>query len=204
MAEQFVDITDEEFGPESRMDTLRRWFSGPPRWLFGTVTGVNAVLTLVVNSVPDGFFLLWLLTYKVWLGLVLAFAARLALTLATDGGLRGVLRDWARWAAVPAVATVAVVLVSTGAPLRAGLHLAKPTMTEFATDRDAREPAWIGPYPVERAERLDGGGARFLIKYAGFLDGSGFVYNPGGPPPRIGEDFYEHLHGPWYAWDESW
>lgn len=204
MAEQFVDITDEESGPRGRGDAVRRWFGGPPRRVFGTVAGVNAVLTMVVNSVPDGFFLLWLLTYKVWLGLLLAYAARLSLALATGGGLRGVLRDWARWAAVPVVAAAALFLVSTGAPMRAGLHLAKPAMTGFAKDRDVPAPGRVGPYPVERAERIEGGGARFMIKYAGFLDSSGFVYSPGGPPPRIREDYYEHLHGPWYAWVESW
>lgn len=203
MAEQFVDITEEALVPRGARERMRHWFTGPPRWLFGTVVAVNTALTLVVNSLPDGLFVLWLVTYKVWLGLLLAFAARLSLALA-DGGLRGVLLDWARWAAVPAVVAVAVVLVSTGAPMRAGLHLAKPAMAEFATDRDAREPGRVGPYPLERAERIEGGGARFLIKYAGFLDGSGFVYSPGGPPPRIGEDYYEHLHGPWYSWTESW
>jgi hypothetical protein len=204
MSEQFVDITDEEYGSGGRKDSVRRWFNGPPRWLFGTVAGVNAVLTMVVNSVPDGFFQLWLVTYSAWLGLVLAFAARLSLSFATGSGLRGDLRGLARWAAVPTIVVVVAFLVSTGTPMRAGLHLAKPAMTEFAADRDARKPGWVGPYAVERAERLENGGARFMIKYSGFLDGSGFVYSPGGPPPRIHDDYYEHLHGPWYSWVESW
>lgn len=202
--EQFVDITDEEHGPEGRKDVARPWFTGPPRWLFGTVVGVNTLLTMIVNSVPEGVFMLWLVTYSAWLGLALAFAARLGLALSTGGGLRGVRRHWARWAAVPTVVVVTSVLVSTGTPLRAGFHAAEPAMTEFAADRDARPPGWVGPYPVE-AEHLDGGGARFKIKYSYLdLNGSGFAYSADGSPPRIREDYYEHLHGPWYSWVESW
>jgi hypothetical protein len=204
MAERFVDITGEEHGPEGRKDVARGWFTGPPRWLFGAAAGVNALLTLIVNSVPEGVFMLWLLTYGAWLGLALAFAARLGLALSTGGGLRGIRLRWARWAAVPAVVILTAVLVSAGAPLRYGLQLAKPAMAGFAADRDARPPGWVGPYPVD-AEHLDGGGARFKVKYSYLdLDASGFAYSPGGPPPRIHEDYYEHLHGPWYSWVESW
>jgi len=204
MSEQFVDITDEDQGHEGLRGSTRRWLSGPPRRVFVVVVAVNALLTVAVNAVPEGVFLLWLLTYYVWIALALAFTARLALSLATGGGLRGVLRAWARWAAVPAAVAALLVLVTTGAPMQAGLHLAQPAMTEFAENRDATKPGWVGPYPVERAERLDGGGARFLIRFSGFLDSTGFVYSPGGPPPRIREDYYEHLHGPWYSWAESW
>lgn len=77
-------------------------------------------------------------------------------------------------------------------------------MVRFAERPGAPAPEWVGPFRVQRAERLPGGGARFLIAGAGFLDGGGFTYSPDQLPPRIGEDGYAKVSGPWYAWNESW
>ena len=81
----------------------------------------------------------------------------------------------------------------TAVPVRMGLELAAPAMTEFVKDASAPTPDRVGPYPVDHAEHLSGrGGARFLIAGTGFLDGSGFAYSPDGPPAVLGEDRYQH------------
>jgi hypothetical protein len=193
MTEQFVDITADAPG-----GTGRRWFAGPPGRLFGALLAGTVVLTVVAYAGPGRFLLAWLACAAGWIALGLSAAARVGLAVAQRQ------RVGLRWAAVGAVAVLTAGAVFTGAPVRAGLQLAKQDMITFAEDAGAAVPARVGPYPVERAERLPGGGARFLIAGTGLLDPSGFAYVPSGAPPRISEDTYRRLGGAWFLWTESW
>lgn len=197
MTEQFVDIT-----ADAPAEAGRRWFTGPPGWLFGALVAGNVALTVVAYAGPGRFLTAWLACAAVWIGLGLSAVARVGLTLAQHGWRGFGARTAARWATVAAVAVLTAGAVFAGVPVRAGLQLAKPDMIAFAEGADATSR--VGPYPVERAERLPGGGARFLIDGTGLLDASGFAYVPGGAPPVIGEDGYRHLDGAWYIWTESW
>jgi hypothetical protein len=189
---------------EQFVDAARRRFVGAPRWIFGTLVAANAVVTIAAFTAPGGYVVAAVVAAAGWLSLGLAFVVRLGLTVAVGGGLRSVWREWARWVSIPAVVAVTGGLVLLGVPVRAGLQLAKPAIVDFAEHADAQAPSRVGPYRVDRAERLTGGSARFLLKDTGFLDPAGFAYSPDGPPQRIGEDRYEHLGGAWYVWTESW
>lgn len=200
MSERFVDITDDDPGQRGRWSG---WLSGPPGRLMLCLVAINAGLTVTAHLAPGSYYTLWLVSTACWLAVGLTLVIRAGIALATSGwsGLRG---RWARWVAVPAAVAVTGVLVLSGAPVRAGLATARATMIEFAQRPDAPAPERAGVYRIALAERLDGGGARFRIEGSGLLNGTGFAYSPYTAPPRIGEDRYEHLGGPWYAWTESW
>ncbi|WP_157240525.1 hypothetical protein [Catenuloplanes japonicus] len=191
MTEQFVDITADA--------PATRWFAGPPGWIFGALVAANVALTVVAYAGPGRFLVPWLVCAAGWIALGLSAVARIGLAVA-QRGRRGAVGM--RWLLVGAVVAGTAGAVFTGVPVRAGLQLAKPDMMRYAAGADT--PARVGPYPVERAERLPGGGARFMIAGTGFLDGSGFAYAPDGVPPRIGEDTYRQLSDGWYLWTESW
>ena len=61
----------------------------------------------------------------------------------------------------------------------------------------------LGLYRAKDIERI-GEAVRFNVAPSGFGNKTGFVYSPAGQPPRLGEDTYSHLDGPWYVWEESW
>jgi hypothetical protein len=77
--------------------------------------------------------------------------------------------------------------------------LAQEVMSQPSTSTPDR----VGLFPITRVERFKGG-MRFIVGEGGFLDEGGFAYSPKGMPPRLGEDHYSHLEGPWYIWVESW
>jgi hypothetical protein len=62
---------------------------------------------------------------------------------------------------------------------------------------------WVGLFRVAESELQPGGVVR-MITASDFLDDAGFTYSPISPPPRIGEDSYTHIIGPWYHWHRSW
>jgi len=107
----------------------------------------------------------------------------------------------------PALALLALALVTSDAPLRARFELSRGAMDAaaravLAGKRDPDDVHRVGLYSVERAERV-GGSFRFLVRGTGFFDSGGFAYSPHGRPPRVGEDEYTHYRGPWYIWSES-
>jgi hypothetical protein len=204
MSERFVDITAEDSDLASGRGVSRRWLAGPPRWLFGLIAAGNAVLTMMACSAPGFYFLAMIATVSVWVVLALVFIIRFGLALALGGCWREMRAAWLRWIAVPVLVVLTGALAVAEAPMRANLELAKPAMREYAENPGPTGPARAGLYVIEQAEPLPGGGARFILQGTGFLDATGFVYSPSGSPPRIGEDYYRHLGGPWYAWAGSW
>jgi hypothetical protein len=207
VTEAVVDSTAKKADENGRTSRARRWFAGPPARIFSVVLGLTVALTLLSVAAPGTYFQPLMAATLLWLGLGLAYLLKLglavvfALVQADGAGLR---RYWPRWLAVPVIVGATAALVLAAAPVRLGLLLAAPAMTEFAQDASAPAPGWVGPYALDQAEHLPGGGARFLIAGTGFLDPSGFAYSPDGPPPVLGEDSYQHLSGPWYQWTESW
>jgi hypothetical protein len=135
----------------------------------------------------------------------LAWIIWLALTL-LQRGVRLPPRDWARWLAFPAVLGVAFLVSWSPLPFEVRLGLSRPGMDAAASTLEAGGDAtfgWIGWFPVERTDRLEGG-FRFLISGSGFLDPIGFAYMRDGEPPVIGEDRYEPIGDGWWLWVESW
>ena len=99
-------------------------------------------------------------------------------------------------------------LLTFEAPMMARFALSLPAMNDtakrvMAEPKDADEVRRIGLWPVEDVTYYKGG-MRFLVRGSGFIDQCGFAYVKSGKPPEIGdEDYYDHLHGDWYVWTES-
>jgi hypothetical protein len=176
--------------------------------LLGTV-----VLTLVATSAPGWYATPVTVAIFAWIGIAATISVRALCRLATrtekgrdpDGRLARTLLAWFAVGAVIALTGVAHV---NDASMRAGLQLAKGDMLAYAEDPLAVAPGWIGPYPVDRAEHIPGGGAKFIIKGPGILNEYGFAYSRSGPPEKtVPEDEYRHLGGDWYMWtlgNENW
>jgi hypothetical protein len=58
----------------------------------------------------------------------------------------------------------------------------------------------VGLFRLREAEVLPEGVVRLITTECGVIDTCGLVYSPTGPPPRVGEDVYDSLGGPWYHW----
>jgi hypothetical protein len=61
----------------------------------------------------------------------------------------------------------------------------------------------VGLFWLREAEALPGGVVRMITTQCMF-DDCGVVFSPDTTPPRIGEDSYTRLGGPWYHWWRSW
>ena len=58
----------------------------------------------------------------------------------------------------------------------------------------------VGLFWLRDAEVLPQGVVRMITTDCGVVDTCGLVYSPTGAPPRVGEDVYDSLGGPWYHW----
>ncbi|MUL40724.1 hypothetical protein FZ103_05930 [Streptomonospora sp. PA3] len=180
---------------------LRRWFAGPPGWVLAAAGTVGLLVTAWAYSVPGVYFDFALGSWLIWVCVGAAYLLKAAVLYPLFGEWHG--SPWrlaARWLTVPVLVFAASSFLATDLAVRAGIMWAEPSVTAYAEDPGAQAPERFGPYRVLRAEHLDGGGARFLVEDAGFLDTAGFAYSPGGRPPHPGEDTYRHVSGPWYTW----
>lgn len=189
------------------------WFAQrllrPPGWPMLACLTLLALLALVSVSVPGGYFAVDLLAYFGLAVLGLVWLMRLVLAIAAAVYYRhAMVRAW-RWAVVPVAIAVVIVLVRARVPLRLRFELSRGALDRLAArvvsgtvDPNDVTGHWVGTYPVERVERLPGG-MRFLVRGAGFFHIGGFAYSPGQAPPVVGEDYYHHITGPWYAWIEG-
>lgn len=178
-------------------------------WLTHVAVVLTAALTFWAVSVPGWYFgptvgavLLWLAIGCAWL---------ISLLVGALWKRSWLLRPWS-WghvAAAPALAAATFVLVVVGAPLEVRYRLSKPEMNRVARDvmhsRGPNRPAIteIGLFDVDRVERIPGG-VRFVVRGTGFLSVAGFAYLPSHEPAVLAEEYYRHLDGPWYVWQESW
>ena len=224
MSERFVDITeDDAVGGETGESAggAGRWWpgrgvtgvagvtrpagmsrvAGPPGVVLTALVVANAALTCWAFSVPGGRLVPVMVAVLVWLCLGLTYAARLGLDLVLAERPRR-RAEPVRWLVVPALVIATAGLVLAAVPVRAGLALAEPTVLDFASSSSVEPPARAGFYRIAEADRLPGGGARFVVEGAGFVDRHGFAYSPSGLPARDGANVYTHLDGPWYLWAE--
>ena len=65
-----------------------------------------------------------------------------------------------------------------------------------------KTPVRVGTFRVREIDTA-GDSVRFIVGEA-LVDDFGVVYSPSGEPPAVGEDFYRHLSGDWWAWRQSW
>jgi len=196
-----------------------RWFAGPPRWLYRSLLAVAVTATLAAASVPGGHLLAALVAGLVWAVLLVATLVRgigrLVLAASARSGSAAPSprrRAWPGWIAVALVVAATGALVAVDAPVRVGLALARPDMLAYAEDPSAAAPARVGPYRTVLVERLDEGGARFLVAAADspFTE-AGFAYAPTGRPAGTVtdgagtryRDRYRPLGGPWYVWTRT-
>jgi hypothetical protein len=202
-----------ESAPAPAPDRLRRWFVGPPRRLFLIVLLGTIGLTLAATSAPGWYATPAKLALGAWIGIAAIVAIRGVGRLAILIGWgrdpdRRFVRSLRVWAAVVVMVALTLVAHVTETPMRVGLQLAKGDMLAYAGDPRAVAPRRIGPYPVEQAEHIPGGGAKFIVKGPGILNRYGFAYNRSGPPEKtVPEDEYRHLGGDWYEWSlggENW
>ncbi len=170
--------------------------------LVASDAGVNiaAVILFVYGGILWG--LLWLIRVSVWTHLV-----RHGKRPAMRGARAGI-----HWGSEPAVFMLTLVLVSSGALQQARFYLSYEALQSYAEDvragRVSEQPHGqparsVGLYSVTETERLPNGVVRFITSPDGF-DDAGFAYSLAGRPPRVGEDGYRPIRGPWWFWYRSW
>lgn len=163
------------------------------------------VLSLASVSVPGGYFVLQLGLFYGWAAILVGAVVAYLLSAIRRRTPKPRLGH-----TVPVIAFVlTVVLAVVQVPLLVGYFVSAGSMNALMREaaRDPKsfdKPGRVGVWSVERVESYKGG-VRFLVKGTGFLDPGGFAYSEKGQPPNIGgEDYYDHLHGNWYVWSESW
>lgn len=195
-----VDLNvSQDVGP------VRRALQVSPKLPFTLIVLGASIATLWAFSWPGGPNMgRFVLLLACWMVLGLYWLFRVAAAPLAGGSLR---EGWGWWFAAPAIVVVTAGLLLSSAPLRLRIALSMDDMNRFATsvmqDPSGPHPNRVGSFPIGRVEDFDGG-MRFLVRGTGFLDPFGFAYSPAGKPPRLGEDSYWHLDGPWYLWEESW
>ncbi len=108
----------------------------------------------------------------------------------------------------PIVCSVAFIFATTDVGIRGRLWLCESEVARFATaiepgaGWDLEKSAQVGLFSVREVDRH--GDCVRMITAKDFLDDAGLVYCQAGQPPRIGEDSYRHLWGPWWHWRRSW
>lgn len=200
-------------------DRARNALRAPPGLPTLTLFVGAAIATLWAYSMPGQPGLAGYVFLVVgWAGLGGYWVLRLIGALLA-GRRSEVLHRWIRWLLPPVIVLVTAGLVITWVPLRARMGMSMGAMNELARlamrSPGAEFPDSAGLFPVKRVEVFDGG-MRFLVTGEGAgddlfpalrsysLDTYGFAYSPSGRPPRIGEDSYLHIDGPWYLWEQSW
>ena len=121
-------------------------------------------------------------------------------------------RAFAYWGIEPATLLLCGVLAVTGVLYHVRFRLCRSSLDVYAAEvvagrilsQDRNAPKrWVGLFRVSETELLPGETVR-VITASDFMDDAGFVSSPGSPPPRVGEDTYRHITGPWYHWHRSW
>lgn len=116
------------------------------------------------------------------------------------------------WGLEPAAILLCGVLALSGILCHARFRLCRPALDAYVTDVVAGRvqphgygtpKRWVGLFRVIETELQPDGVVR-IITAREYLDDAGFTFSPVSPPPRIGEDSYYHITGPWYHWHRSW
>lgn len=116
------------------------------------------------------------------------------------------------WGVEPVVLLLCGVLALTGVLYHVRFRLCRPALDAYVADVFAERvqphgfdspKRWVGLFHVAETELQKNGVVR-IITTSTFVDDAGFTYSPTSPPPRIGEDSYDHITGSWYRWYRSW
>jgi hypothetical protein len=116
------------------------------------------------------------------------------------------------WGVEPVVLLFCGVLALTGGLYHVRFRLCRPSLDAYVADVVAGRvqphgydspSRWVGLFHVAETELQTNGVVR-IITTSTFLDDAGFAYSPVSPPPRIGEDSYDHITDSWYRWHRSW
>jgi hypothetical protein len=97
---------------------------------------------------------------------------------------------------VPSGAAFWVRFMMSRSSLNGYVHTAAPTISTGSFVPGVR----VGLFRLRDAEVLPQGVVRMITTECGVVDTCGLVYSPTGAPPRVGEDVYDSLGGPWYHW----
>lgn len=192
------------------LSPLTRVLIGPPGWVLLPVVGVAAVALLHAVSVPGGDLIWGFFGSVVAFCAVVVWAPRFVVALLRSDGRPGLRRHWVRWAAAPVMGVAVVASAYSGLAGDVRFALSESGLEAYAREVAAGgetgwdERSWVGLYPLERAEPLENGGARFVVSDTGFLNRYGFAWSPKGPPEEGTGGGYEHIRGPWYVWEEEW
>lgn len=197
-------MDDDSLEDDSPAPAPRRWWRGFAVVWYGTLAAL-VLLTLYVVSAPLGYFMPMLLLLLAWP----AFGvATLLWYIASAIRRRSLWPRAVHWVPVAVVAvTAAAVLLDI--PVLARYTASRSAMDDLVVEakhhpKRIEKRARVGLWRVEGVQAYEGG-VRFLVRNTGFLDQGGFAYSENGPPPNLGgEDHYEHLHGNWYTWWQSW
>ncbi|MBB2909192.1 hypothetical protein FHS43_000438 [Streptosporangium becharense] len=202
-------------GPEKdrNLPPLTRVLVGPPgRWLLPGFA-LTGLMLLYGASVPGGYFLMQMFGGLLALVLAIVWMSRFVVGLLRADGRAGLRRHWVRWAVPPVISAAVIGLLSVDAPLTARFRLSEASLERVAREVAAgrhpeRDEQWIGLFHVSAIHQHEAG-ASFLVKGAGFLNREGFTWSPAGKPDANrdgygdGENYYRHIHGPWYRWTEG-
>jgi hypothetical protein len=178
-----------------------------PGWASHAVTASVLVFATWEFSSPGARLWMWIILLVAGAGLAAYWLLGLPASILYQRSLP-TKRAWAHWLVIPVAAAAAVALWQSSAPLHARFAVSRPAMddlaTQLASSRETSAPNQrLGLYWAEDIERVEGA-VRFHVASSGFGNNAGFVYSPAHAPPRVGENTYVHLAGPWYLWEESW
>ncbi|MET8544565.1 hypothetical protein ABZW03_28570 [Kitasatospora sp. NPDC004799] len=148
-----------------------------------------------------GLFALALLPFA-WFAWIARQTVRAAAEPAGEAGTVRRRGSW-RWVAGPLLVGAAALSISQDVPREARFSVSRPALTSYAEQALAvgatdRAPAWIGGYPVQDTELVDGG-VRFAVTGSGVFAHHGYAYFPSGGPTGH-PSRYTQVDGRWYSW----
>jgi hypothetical protein len=180
----------------------------PLWWAFAAVSSLWAVVAVVASS--DGAISVFEFLSYVFGGLILTAATLIAGAVLV---IRAVRRGARLGQSIPLPLRLQVAFLLIGL---LGVQLDLPFDARFAASRSALEraaedvrsgrrpaqPGWIGLFHMAEVDTA-GPSVRFITGEC-FVDHCGIAFSREGEPPRVGEDSYVHMDGPWWRWHRSW
>lgn len=117
------------------------------------------------------------------------------------------------WGLEPAVLLLGVALAWSGTFSLIRFALSVPALERYAQDVKAGKvdlnfewshpPRSVGLYRVTVTDLLPDGTVRVITSSDGLFDKAGFAYAPDAVPQQKSEDYYKHLFGPWWRWQQG-
>lgn len=110
----------------------------------------------------------------------------------------------------PIVLLLGFLVMNTSSLFHARFEMSRPALDRYAHRVQAGgisptscEIRWVGFFRIRETELIETRVVRLITTDCG-MDHCGLAYSEGSKPPRIGEDSYTHLSGPWWHWHRSW